>query len=270
MNKKRYLSTGEFARLAGVTKHTLFYYDETGLFSPEIKQPNGYRYYAYEQLEVFDSISLLKELNMPLEEIKNYIDARTPERLLELLQQEDHLIRQKIKQLNRAHTWIRKKQDSLSATLHLNPDEILVQEEPECYLIQRMVSSTDEKTWAQEIKTLFEDCTAANVKSIYGIGYRQDMSDIVNGIFNNYRIFYEMLDQKPSRIEYTVKPAGPYLIAYHAGFYHTIGQTYEKMLAFARSQHLTLGSYWYEDALLDCLSVASEDKALTKISCPIL
>lgn len=38
MNKDRYLTTGEFAKLAGVTKHTMFYYDEIGLFSPEIKQ----------------------------------------------------------------------------------------------------------------------------------------------------------------------------------------------------------------------------------------
>ena len=27
MNKKMYFSTGEFAKLAGVSKHTLFYYD---------------------------------------------------------------------------------------------------------------------------------------------------------------------------------------------------------------------------------------------------
>lgn len=38
MNHERYISTGEFAKLAGVTKHTLFYYDEIGLFSPEIKK----------------------------------------------------------------------------------------------------------------------------------------------------------------------------------------------------------------------------------------
>lgn len=45
MNKKMYFSTGEFAKLAGVSKHTLFYYDEIGLLSPEIKnKENGYRY----------------------------------------------------------------------------------------------------------------------------------------------------------------------------------------------------------------------------------
>ena len=27
MNQERYIKTGEFAKLVGVTKHTLFYYD---------------------------------------------------------------------------------------------------------------------------------------------------------------------------------------------------------------------------------------------------
>ena len=30
----QYLTTGEFARLCGVSKHTLFHYDELGVFSP--------------------------------------------------------------------------------------------------------------------------------------------------------------------------------------------------------------------------------------------
>lgn len=269
MNKKRYLSTGEFARLAGVTKHTLFYYDETGLFSPEIKHTNGYRYYSYEQLEVFDAITLLKELNMPLEEIRKYISERTPERLLALLQQEEQLLLRKITQLNHAHTWLQKKQASLTDTLLLDPGAVIIRDEPERYLIRRRVSSADEKVWAQEIKALFDDCQKAGVKSIYGIGYRQDTSDILDGIFDNYRIFYELFDDKPSGIEYSIKPAGLYLTACHTGAYRHIGETYNRLLTFARLHCLTLGSFWYEDALLDCLSTASEQAYLTRISCPV-
>ena len=38
-NRDAYLTTGEFAKLAGVSKHTLFHYDKIGLLSPEIKLP---------------------------------------------------------------------------------------------------------------------------------------------------------------------------------------------------------------------------------------
>ena len=85
MNKKMYFSTGEFAKLAGVSKHTLFYYDEIGLLSPEIKnKENGYRYYSAAQLDILDVIYVLRELDMTLEEIQEYMQNRTPEQFLEL------------------------------------------------------------------------------------------------------------------------------------------------------------------------------------------
>lgn len=36
MNKKIYMTTGEFARIMRITKETLFHYDEIGLFQPEL------------------------------------------------------------------------------------------------------------------------------------------------------------------------------------------------------------------------------------------
>ena len=51
-----YFTTGEFARILGVGKHTLFHYDEIGLFSPAIKEENGYRYYFVWQMDTFEVI----------------------------------------------------------------------------------------------------------------------------------------------------------------------------------------------------------------------
>ncbi|MDU4892145.1 MAG: MerR family transcriptional regulator [Clostridium sp.] len=70
INLQNYFTTGEFAKLVGVTKHTLFHYDDIGVFSPEIKKDNDYRYYSVFQIEAFYVIYTLKELEMPLKEIK--------------------------------------------------------------------------------------------------------------------------------------------------------------------------------------------------------
>ena len=35
--KKMGFTTGEFARLCGVKRHTLFHYDEIGIFSPSLR-----------------------------------------------------------------------------------------------------------------------------------------------------------------------------------------------------------------------------------------
>ena len=89
MDHNKYMTTGEFARRMGVTKNTLFHYDNIGLFLPEIVDTNDYRYYSIYQMEVFDTIIILKEMGMPLNEIKEFMDHRSPESLMELFEKED-------------------------------------------------------------------------------------------------------------------------------------------------------------------------------------
>jgi len=64
---------GEFARVNGVTKHTLIHYDDIGLLTPAITEENGYRYYIDKQYSDFSNISQLKELGLSLKEIDEYI-----------------------------------------------------------------------------------------------------------------------------------------------------------------------------------------------------
>lgn len=269
MNKERYLTTGEFAKLAGVTKHTLFYYDEIGLFSPEIKQENGYRYYSFAQLEVFDVINVLRELDMPLAEIKKYMNKRSPELLLELFQKETSIIEAQIEKLIQTNVWIQKKSESIRSTLLAQWERIVIQKEPEMYLIQSEVQMTDERTWAEAIGKLFDYCEKNKIKSPYPIGYRQNAEDIQKGIFQNYHVFYEMLDEKPTNGEYCVKPGGDYLVVYHRGTWQEVEDIYKQILTYAEEHGLKLGKYFYEDCLLDGLTLASEEDYVVRITCKI-
>ena len=46
MNLKK-LTTGEFAKLCNVTKHTLYHYNDIGILKPDSCDENGYRMYNY-------------------------------------------------------------------------------------------------------------------------------------------------------------------------------------------------------------------------------
>lgn len=48
-DKKEYYTAGELAKLFGIPKQTMFYYDKMGLLTPEFVAKNGYRYYAMPQ-----------------------------------------------------------------------------------------------------------------------------------------------------------------------------------------------------------------------------
>ena len=51
--KLKPLTTGEFAKICNVKKHTLFHYDDIGLLKPDYYDENGYRFYSYSQLNLF-------------------------------------------------------------------------------------------------------------------------------------------------------------------------------------------------------------------------
>ena len=68
-----YYTTGEFAKLCGVKKQTLFHYDDIGLLEPALVKNNGYRYYSYAQYEDFLIIACLKEAGMSLKDIASYL-----------------------------------------------------------------------------------------------------------------------------------------------------------------------------------------------------
>ena len=83
MKHKNYISTGELARVMDITKHTLFHYDEIGLFKPALVDENGYRLYKMEQMEMLDTILILRDLQLPLKEIKKFIENRNQAAVLE-------------------------------------------------------------------------------------------------------------------------------------------------------------------------------------------
>lgn len=106
-------TTQEFADLCGVSKHTLFHYDALGIFCPAVRGGNGYRYYSPAQLEVFQVIAGLKELDMPLSEIKAYLDRRSPRELVTLLTEKAQELRGKIDALS-----LRRKSDPAEGRAH--------------------------------------------------------------------------------------------------------------------------------------------------------
>lgn len=63
----------QVAELAGVSVRTLHHYDEIGLLKPEVA-PNGYRLYSEADFLKLQQILFFKELEFPLDEIKQILN----------------------------------------------------------------------------------------------------------------------------------------------------------------------------------------------------
>lgn len=63
----------EAAKLTGVTVRTLRYYDEIGLLKPQSVTDAGYRLYGEEELQKLQQILFFRELDFPLQEIRQIL-----------------------------------------------------------------------------------------------------------------------------------------------------------------------------------------------------
>ncbi|WP_205401917.1 MerR family transcriptional regulator [Streptococcus lutetiensis] len=78
-------STGDLAKLAGVSVRTVQYYDKRGILLPSQLTEGGRRIYTESDLERLRMICFLRELDFSIEQIKRLFAEKNAKQVLELL-----------------------------------------------------------------------------------------------------------------------------------------------------------------------------------------
>ena len=95
-------SIGDVAKLFHLSVSSLRHYEALGLLTPERVDPNtGYRSYSIRQFEVLNTIRYLRALDMPLEEIADFLRDRDVERIEEKLSRQREAVLQRQRELER-------------------------------------------------------------------------------------------------------------------------------------------------------------------------
>lgn len=269
------IKTGDFAALCGTNKRTLFHYDEIGLFSPAFTDEKGYRYYSEKQCDVFFTISCLKELGMPLREIKSYIDLKGPDRLEELLLAQQKKVAEELSRLERIRTVIDTKLSLVRSSRHFadmqGRSEVLLEEQKEGELLvlsSPLFTDDHDKIFSalcRHIGTAWK----SRVNSGHPYGAMLPVDALSREDYETYAYFFTKTtlptDSLPPGTELHVKPAGRYAAVYLRGDYYRSEDACRALLAFTEENHLTVGRFIYKEAILDELS-ADEEDYLTRIS----
>ena len=246
------LTVSQFAKLHNVNKRTLHYYDEIGIFSPDYKGENGYRYYDYMQGVDFEYIKMLKELNMGLDEIKRYIDNPNEEDFKEIAEVKIKEIDQEIRTLNRRREVLEDKLNKLNKCDDLrkkNSVKVIDCEEQKFFYTPFKFEDDDLKQLISHIKDVWsvdEYCK--------GIGSFISVDKIQRGEFEEYDgLFIEMLDDMESKNTKNtiIKPKGKYICAYHMGDWDTLPDFYDEIVKYAEENNLTLVGYSFEIGMND-------------------
>ncbi|MDO4490758.1 MAG: MerR family transcriptional regulator [Lachnospiraceae bacterium] len=268
------IKTGEFARLCNTNKRTLFHYDEIGLFSPAYTDEKGYRYYSESQCDVFFTISCLREIGMPLKEIKKYVDERNPSALKELLEEQYKKVKEEQERLNRIEQVITTKlslvQLSESPKVSSSSQKVLLEESPEEYfIISPRLDTDDHDILIHAVCEHIGYCYHNGLNAGHPYGAMVSTSALLEENWDTYAHFCtKILDPTPEHPMH-VKPAGLYAVAYLKGNYYKAEEVYRQLLAFIQEHDLEMGEFCYKEAVLDELAVKDEAEYITKISIPV-
>ena len=78
-------TTGELAKLCGVTVRTVQYYDNRGILIPSELSEGGRRIYSEDDLRLMKVICFLRELDIPIDAIAQILKEEHPEKVISLL-----------------------------------------------------------------------------------------------------------------------------------------------------------------------------------------
>lgn len=261
------LTTGQFAKMCGVEKHVLFYYDEIDLFKPEYTKSNGYRYYAYYQYYTFIVINFLKDLGMPLKEIKDYLDNRSSDLLLEVLEERKKDIELQIKNLTSSQIFIEhtKSLIKISESYPANTPIIKTLDD-ELIIMSETFTKDDKRSFTSRYIDFSEE---HNIKMTNYVGSVFNTESVLKGdyetITNLYTDYLGILEN----VETTTKPGGDYIVYYHHGSYDSLSEAFSNIINFAKEHGYSLGNQIFEKLLVNEITVKNTEHFIIELSIQI-
>lgn len=265
MKSKRYLKVSEIAKIVHVNKRTLHHYDDIGLFSPEIKDSNGYRYYALTQIMDLSIILSLRELGMPLSDIREILSGSFDE-YTESLEHKLDDIDSKILELHHIRNIISRKLKDIE-TAERSHMAINTVDLKESYLIlserirdQSILNLLDKAHQLVERKSHY---TLPNNEYGSMIHTEKKYDDARN---ENYDYLY--IDAPIEDEDYYLKPAGQYISLVYQGTEDSLYLPYEKIISYCKQNELQLEGYFYEKVLLDSIQ-KNQDNMVIEIQVKI-
>lgn len=136
MNRKYLI--GEVAKALDISNDTLRYYHKLKIVSPSKDENNGYRYYTYEDIVKLYYVIALKNLDMPLNTIKELINNCDIDTLKSTIEKQETIIDKRINDLLKfKNTIINFKNDLNKAKSLLNSFDTI----PSPYFIYKKISN---------------------------------------------------------------------------------------------------------------------------------
>lgn len=267
--KSKLLTIGQFAALHGINKKTLMWYDEIGLFKPAAVNPvNGYRCYNYYQSPILETLLLLRELDVSIGEIQDFMKNRSAQHMKKLLDEKIGELDLQIMHLQAVKQTLCNHQQNMTALLTMDLSEIAVVEKEERCLVT--VDIDKDITFEQEVELITAETARYQLGRLHDASYGSmiPVASIENGKFDDYTKLFIEIPSLSQKSGLHIQPKGLYVRAFHKGGWDTIPRRYEEILSYARQKQLTLSGFSYEKGINETVIDRVEDY-IVRIEIPI-
>ena len=265
MDNKFLYTSGDFAKLMGINKRTLHYYNDIGLFSPIRIAENGYHYYSIEQFAQLEMILTLRRIGVSIDDIQKYFNSNSrSDSLFDIMTQQKSIIDNTINNLLNIRHYLKIKAERIEIGMKAVNGKIQVVDLPERQLLLSPPISNNSN---EEDLSIIADFSLELKKkfNLYDtVGSRIEMCNIIEGNYDNYANYYAYCPVEDVKVD-LVLPKGKYLVAFNIGSWDTLPSLYRKILKYAKENNLKLSKYSYEEGLND-LAIKNIDDYITLIT----
>ncbi|ACM12101.1 MerR family transcriptional regulator [Bacillus cereus group sp. TH43LC] len=272
LNKR--FTIGEMAKMHNIAESTLRYYDEKGIFHPSTVDPQtNYRYYTIDQFSLLDTIKFLRQLNIPLKEIKKYIDERNPAYALNLLEKQQEMMLKKQREIEYALAKMEHRIHLIKEATKAKAEQMVIKEIPQRKITAIAVApDTTDDMFEYYIHSLQKNMRQMDDSLFSGdIGVTVAKKGLMQNEFQAYSSVFILLDYMPFQVQSSDEiKEGLYACSYHHGPYEETGATYKELLAYIDQEGYEVSGDAIEIGLIDWSVTENPEEQVTEIQIPIM
>lgn len=272
MDKLKLFRIGEIAKLFHLSVSSIRHYEDIGLVTPEYIDPQtGYRYFSIRQFEIFNSIRYLRNLDMPLSEISDFLKNRDIENIEDKLIRQKEIVAEKLRELEKTERKIGNRLRKLREARESALDEITVQKTARCKIFCIDQKLSIESYYDMEeptIKLAKEQTQAVIFLGKVGLGISAE--HLKSRSFDRYDGVFLLLDDEDSFDgEVSEIPASECVTLRFCGSHTEAPKRYEKMLDYIEKNSLIIIGFSREITIIDYGITNNPEKFVTEISIPV-
>ncbi|MEF7659833.1 MerR family transcriptional regulator [Bacillus sp. ZJS3] len=272
LNKR--FTIGEMAKMHNIAESTLRYYDEKGIFHPSTVDPQtNYRYYTIDQFSLLDTIKFLRQLNIPLKEIKKYIDERNPAYALNLLEKQQEMMLKKQREIEYALAKMEHRIHLIKEATKAKAEQMVIKEIPQRKITAIAVApNTTDDMFEYYIHSLQKNMRQMDDSLFSGdIGVTVAKKGLMQNEFQAYSSVFILLDYMPFEVQSSDEiKEGLYACSYHHGPYEETGATYKELLAYIDQEGYKVSGDAIEIGLIDWSVTENPEEQVTEIQIPVV